>query len=74
MTISKFCCRLRTHCCVEPFIIAANREQSAIHPIYRLFNPHFRYTMEINAFARKSIINSGGIIKSTLVPSKYICH
>jgi lipoxygenase len=56
--------RLRTHCCVEPYIIAANRKLSQMHPIYRLLHPHFRYTMEINAFGRVKLINAGGIIES----------
>ncbi|KAJ4834858.1 hypothetical protein Tsubulata_012964 [Turnera subulata] len=62
---------LRTHCCVEPYIIAANRQLSAMHPIYRLLKPHFRYTMEINALARQSLINANGIIESTFAPGKY---
>ncbi|XP_042480324.1 linoleate 13S-lipoxygenase 2-1, chloroplastic-like [Macadamia integrifolia] len=62
---------LRTHCCTEPYIIAANRQLSAMHPIYRLLLPHFRYTMEINALARMSLINAGGIIESTFFPGKY---
>ncbi|KAM3734142.1 hypothetical protein ACB098_11G191800 [Castanea mollissima] len=62
---------LRTHCCTEPYIIAANRQLSAMHPIYRLLHPHFRYTMEINALARESLINAGGIIESAFSPAKY---
>ncbi|XP_043691676.1 linoleate 13S-lipoxygenase 2-1, chloroplastic-like [Telopea speciosissima] len=62
---------LRTHCCTEPYIIAANRQLSEMHPIYRLLNPHFRYTMEINALARGLLINAGGIIESTFSPGKY---
>ncbi|KAJ9685776.1 hypothetical protein PVL29_017755 [Vitis rotundifolia] len=62
---------LRTHCCTEPYIIAANRQLSAMHPIYRLLHPHFRYTMEINALARESLINAGGIIESCFSPGKY---
>ncbi|XP_050376085.1 linoleate 13S-lipoxygenase 2-1, chloroplastic-like [Argentina anserina] len=62
---------LRTHCCTEPYIIAANRQMSAMHPIYRLLLPHFRYTMEINALARESLINAGGIIETTFSPAKY---
>ncbi|XP_068343487.1 linoleate 13S-lipoxygenase 2-1, chloroplastic-like isoform X1 [Pyrus communis] len=62
---------LRTHCSTEPYIIAANRQLSAMHPIYRLLHPHFRYTMEINALARESLINAGGIIESTFSPGKY---
>uniref|UniRef100_A0A7N0VG94 Lipoxygenase n=1 Tax=Kalanchoe fedtschenkoi TaxID=63787 RepID=A0A7N0VG94_KALFE len=63
--------RLRTHCCTEPYIIATNRQLSAMHPIYRLIDPHFRYTMEINALAREALINAGGIIESCFSPGKY---
>ncbi|XP_018445869.1 lipoxygenase 2, chloroplastic [Raphanus sativus] len=62
---------LRTHCCIEPYIIAANRQLSAMHPIYRLLHPHFRYTMEINARARQALINAGGIIESCFWSGKY---
>lgn len=62
---------LRTHCCVEPYIIAASRQLSAMHPIYRLLHPHFRYTLEINALAREALINAGGIIESAFTPGKY---
>ncbi|KAJ8425853.1 hypothetical protein Cgig2_001539 [Carnegiea gigantea] len=62
---------LRTHCCMEPYIIAANRQLSAMHPIYRLLHPHFRYTMQINANAREQLINAGGIIETTFSPGKY---
>ncbi|KAM2719423.1 hypothetical protein EV2_040722 [Malus domestica] len=62
---------LRTHCCTEPYIIAANRQLSAMHPIYRLLHPHFRYTMAINALARETLINAGGIIESSFSLGKY---
>ncbi|XP_071700923.1 linoleate 13S-lipoxygenase 2-1, chloroplastic-like [Rutidosis leptorrhynchoides] len=62
---------LRTHSCTEPYVIASNRQLSAMHPIYRLLHPHFRYTMEINALARESLINCGGIIESCFSPGKY---
>ncbi|CAN0902047.1 Linoleate 13S-lipoxygenase 2-1, chloroplastic [Linum grandiflorum] len=62
---------LRTHCCTEPYIIATNRQLSAMHPIYRLLLPHFRYTMEINALARQALINAGGIIETCFAPLKY---
>ncbi|EXB48405.1 Linoleate 13S-lipoxygenase 2-1 [Morus notabilis] len=62
---------LRTHCATEPYIIATNRQLSAMHPIYRLLHPHFRYTMEINALAREALINAGGIIESSFSPAKY---
>ncbi|CAN6201744.1 unnamed protein product [Urochloa humidicola] len=62
---------LRTHCCVEPYVIAANRQLSQMHPIYRLLHPHFRFTMEINAQARASLINADGVIESTFSPGKH---
>ncbi|KAL8129311.1 hypothetical protein V2J09_018466 [Rumex salicifolius] len=62
---------LRTHCCTEPYIIAANRQLSAVHPIYRLLYPHFRYTMEINALAREALINANGIIESSFSARNY---
>ncbi|PRQ35260.1 putative linoleate 13S-lipoxygenase [Rosa chinensis] len=62
---------LRTHCATEPYIIATNRQLSVLHPIYKLLHPHFRYTMEINALARESLINAGGIIETSFSPRKY---
>ncbi|XP_050221913.1 linoleate 13S-lipoxygenase 2-1, chloroplastic-like [Mercurialis annua] len=62
---------LRTHACTEPYIIAAHRQLSVMHPIYRLLHPHFRYTMEINALAREALVNAGGIIESAFSPGKY---
>ncbi|XP_074312002.1 linoleate 13S-lipoxygenase 2-1, chloroplastic-like [Silene latifolia] len=62
---------LRTHCCIEPFVIATNRQLSAVHPIYRLLNPYFRYTMEINSLARGSLVNAGGFIETTFSLEKY---
>ncbi|KAL7595029.1 hypothetical protein Lser_V15G29178 [Lactuca serriola] len=62
---------LRTHCVMEPYIIATNRHLSQMHPIRRLLLPHFRYTMQINSLARLALINAGGIIESTFSPGKY---
>ncbi|KAF0887745.1 hypothetical protein E2562_003978 [Oryza meyeriana var. granulata] len=62
---------LRTHCCVEPYVIAANRQLSQMHPVYRLLHPHFRFTMEINAQARGMLINAGGVIESSFAPGKH---
>ncbi|KAJ6307298.1 hypothetical protein OIU76_017151 [Salix suchowensis] len=62
---------LRTHCVTEPYIIATNRQLSVMHPIFRLLHPHFRYTMEINALARESLINADGIIETSFSPGKY---
>jgi len=51
---------------IEPFIIATRRQLSAMHPIHRLLNPHFKDTMHINALARSVLIDSGGILEKIL--------
>ncbi|RYQ89085.1 hypothetical protein Ahy_B09g095912 isoform K [Arachis hypogaea] len=62
---------LRTHACMEPFILAAHRQMSAMHPIFKLLDPHMRYTLEINALARQSLINADGIIENCFTPGRY---
>ncbi|KAL5976044.1 putative lipoxygenase 8, chloroplastic [Asimina triloba] len=62
---------LRTHASVEPYIIAVNRQLSAMHPIHRLMRPHLRYTMAINALARGFLINAAGIIELSFSTKKY---
>ncbi|KAG6575441.1 Linoleate 13S-lipoxygenase 3-1, chloroplastic [Cucurbita argyrosperma subsp. argyrosperma] len=62
---------LRTHASLEPFILAAHRQLSAMHPIFKLLDPHMRYTMEINALARQSLINGEGVIESCFTPGRY---
>ncbi|KAL7584286.1 hypothetical protein Lser_V15G44880 [Lactuca serriola] len=62
---------LNTHACIEPFIIATNRQLSVLHPIYKLLHPHFRDTMNINASARVVLINAGGILERTFFTGPY---
>ncbi|MCO5611429.1 hypothetical protein L7F22_065682 [Adiantum nelumboides] len=62
---------LRTHACVEPFVIATRRHLSAMHPLHVLLSPHYKDTMHINALARSSLINAGGKIESHYTPGKY---
>lgn len=62
---------LRTHAALEPFILAAHRQMSYMHPIYKLLEPHMRYTLHINAFARQSLINGDGVIESCFTPGRY---
>lgn len=62
---------LRTHACMEPYIIASHRQLSSMHPIYKLLHPHMRYTLEINTIARQNLINGGGIIEASFSPGKY---
>ena len=64
-------CRLFTHAVIEPFIIATNRQLSVLHPIYKLLQPHFKDTMNINALARQILINAGGVHERTVFPGKY---
>ena len=63
--------RLNTHAVIEPFVIATNRQLSALHPINKLLLPHFRDTMNINALARQALINASGIIELSFLPGKY---
>ncbi|TKY61137.1 Linoleate 13S-lipoxygenase 3-1 [Spatholobus suberectus] len=62
---------LRTHACMEPFILSAHRQLSAMHPIFKLLDPHMRYTLDINALARQKLINADGIIESCFTPGRY---
>ncbi|TKY59872.1 Lipoxygenase 6 [Spatholobus suberectus] len=62
---------LRTHACMESYIIATHRQLSSMHPIYKLLHPHMRYTLEINALARQNLINGGGVIEASFSPGKY---
>ncbi|KAI0524986.1 hypothetical protein KFK09_004376 [Dendrobium nobile] len=62
---------LRTHAVIEPFVIATNRQLSALHPINKLLAPHYRDTMNINAQARHTLISAGGLLEFTVFPSKY---
>ncbi|KAF8378126.1 hypothetical protein HHK36_029463 [Tetracentron sinense] len=62
---------LRTHACMEPYIIASHRQLSSMHPIYKLLHPHMRYTLELNALSRQGLVNGGGIIEACFSLGKY---
>ncbi|XP_010667400.2 probable linoleate 9S-lipoxygenase 5 [Beta vulgaris subsp. vulgaris] len=62
---------LNTHAVIEPFIIATNRQLSVLHPIYKLLQPHFRDTMNINGLARQILINAGGVLERTVFPARF---
>ncbi|XP_030505305.2 probable linoleate 9S-lipoxygenase 5 [Cannabis sativa] len=62
---------LHTHAVIEPFVIVTNRQLSVVHPIYKLLQPHFRDTMNINSLARQALINADGPLELTVFPRKY---
>nr|XP_046228927.1 hydroperoxide isomerase ALOXE3-like [Scatophagus argus] len=58
---------MSTHHLAEVFTVATLRSFPAIHPLYKLLIPHFRYTLQINTIGRKSIFGRDGILsKSSL--------
>ncbi|KAH7432818.1 hypothetical protein KP509_07G041700 [Ceratopteris richardii] len=69
---------VRTHSSIEPIIIASHRQLSAMHPLMVLLLPHFKDTLNINALARKVLLNAevknilrGGIIEYTFSSGRY---
>uniref|UniRef100_A0A8C1VVM6 Arachidonate 5-lipoxygenase n=1 Tax=Cyprinus carpio TaxID=7962 RepID=A0A8C1VVM6_CYPCA len=52
---------LKTHLILEVFEVALHRQLSAVHPVYKLLMPHVRFTIAINAEARKILISQDGI-------------
>jgi hypothetical protein len=62
---------VRTHASVEPYLIATRRQLSAMHPVYKLLLPHFRFTLAINANARANLIDAGGIIERCFTPGEH---
>ncbi|XP_027918536.1 linoleate 13S-lipoxygenase 3-1, chloroplastic-like [Vigna unguiculata] len=62
---------LRIHACMEPLIIAAHRQLSVMHPIFKLLHPHMRYTLKTNATARQTLITAEGTIETDHTPGRY---
>uniref|UniRef100_A0A671R738 Arachidonate 5-lipoxygenase-like n=1 Tax=Sinocyclocheilus anshuiensis TaxID=1608454 RepID=A0A671R738_9TELE len=52
---------LKTHLILEVFEVAIHRQLSVVHPVYKLLMPHVRFTIAINAKARKILISQDGI-------------
>ncbi|GJZ53767.1 linoleate 13S-lipoxygenase 3-1, chloroplastic-like protein [Tanacetum coccineum] len=59
------------HAAMEPFILSAHRQLSAMHPIFKLLDPHMRYTLEINAIARQNLLSADGVIEQGFTPGRY---
>jgi len=42
-----------------------------MHPIFKLLDPHMRYTLKSNAITRDVLINAGGTTETYYTPGKY---
>ncbi|XP_027345597.1 linoleate 13S-lipoxygenase 3-1, chloroplastic-like isoform X2 [Abrus precatorius] len=62
---------LRIHACMEPLMIAAHRQLSVMHPIFKLLHPHMRYTLKTNATTRQILINAEGTVETDHTPGRY---
>ncbi|KAG4998376.1 hypothetical protein JHK82_029161 [Glycine max] len=51
--------------------LVSHWQLSILHPIHKLLKPHFRDTMHINALARHTLINAGGVLEKTVFPGKF---
>nr|GEY61279.1 linoleate 13S-lipoxygenase 3-1, chloroplastic [Tanacetum cinerariifolium] len=49
--------------------LVIKRQLSVMHPIYKLLDPHMRFTLEI--IARKSLLNTDGVIQQCFTPGCY---
>lgn len=57
------------HLIVEPCIIAAHRQLAETHPVLKLLEPHFRFTIKINDDAIHSLVTPGGVVATNVGPA-----
>lgn len=62
----------RAHASTEPYIIAARRHLSSMHPVFRLLMPHFADTLRINAAGRQTLIDSPGTLESLTTVGSFL--
>lgn len=55
-----------THLLIEPFAVSTHRMLSAVHPVFKLLQPHFQGTLFINNAAINSLISPEGTVDSIL--------
>ncbi|GJW57029.1 lipoxygenase 1, chloroplastic [Tanacetum coccineum] len=46
------------------------KQLSVMHPVYKLLDPHMRFTLEINAIARQNLLNADGVIQQCFTPGR----
>ncbi|KAL6520789.1 hypothetical protein OROHE_016970 [Orobanche hederae] len=61
----------KAHVCSNDAGVHQLVNHCAMHPIFKLLDPHMRYTLEINALARWSLISVDGVIESCITPGRY---
>jgi arachidonate 15-lipoxygenase len=56
------------HMTIEPMVVAAHRQLAPNHPLLKLLEPHFRFTININDSALHSLIVPGGVVATNVGP------
>jgi arachidonate 15-lipoxygenase len=54
------------HLIIEPIVIATHRQLAEKHPLFKLLQPHFRFTISINTGARHNLLVPGGVIATNV--------
>lgn len=57
------------HLMIEAMVVAANRQLAQGHPLLKLLEPHFRFTININDDAIHSLITPGGVVATNVGPA-----
>jgi len=57
------------HFIIESIAVAVHRQLAEQHPLYRLLQPHLRFTLSINSGALGNLIIPGGVVASNVGPN-----